>query len=223
MNTFVQKFPNTEEQLTFVDRCIKHIELARKTLWIKPTVHERIYPAESIEETPLSAQEKKHIAGLMRVNHAGEVCAQALYQGQALTARQAMVKEEMQRAANEELDHLAWCHRRLKEVDSHTSYLDPVWYLGALSLGLIAGTLGDRWSLAFLAETEEQVAAHLDSHREKLPVNDQKSLAIIAQMHADEAKHRDMAIEKGAAELPSIIKQAMRLSARLMTTLAYKV
>lgn len=207
----------------FVDQCIQHLELVRNTLCIKPTLHERNYPAEKLAEAHLSAQEKQHIAGLMRVNHAGEVCAQALYQGQSLTARQTTVKQEMQRAANEELDHLAWCHRRLKEVDSHTSYLDPVWYLGALSLGLVAGALGDRWSLAFLAETEEQVTAHLDSHRQQLPVHDQKSRAIIAQMHKDEAKHRDMAMEQGAAELPSIIKQAMRLSARLMTKLAYKI
>jgi ubiquinone biosynthesis monooxygenase Coq7 len=206
-----------------IDTIIKHIELARKTLWVKPSSHERAYPAEATQEKSLSEQDKKHIAGLMRVNHAGEVCAQALYQGQALTARSASIKEKMQSAAHEELDHLAWCNRRLQEVDSHSSYLDALWYIGALSIGIAAGAFGDRWSLAFLAETENQVAAHLESHMTKLPIDDEKSRRIIEQMHQDETKHRNMAIDNGAAELPAVIKQLMRLSARVMTTVAYKL
>lgn len=208
---------------SLLDKMIMHLDLVRRTLSVKSEFPERPYPAEHAQESDLTELEKKHVAGLMRVNHAGEVCAQALYQGQALTARSEKIKAVMQSAAVEELDHLAWCNRRLTELDSRASYLNMIWYLGALSLGITAGVLGDRWSLAFLAETENQVAAHLESHQDKLPVQDERSYQIIAQMHHDERQHRDMALQQGAATLPRWVREAMRMSARVMTHIAYRV
>ena len=211
---------------SFIDKAIMHFDLARKTLLVKPTTHVRDYPVSNIilkQDTELSEKERKHAAGLMRVNHAGEVCAQALYQGQAMTARSQKMAEKMQEAAHEELDHLAWCNQRLVELDSYTSYLNVLWYMGALSIGVAAGLVGDKWNLGFLAETEEQVVQHLDSHLEKLPEQDIKSREVIQQMRDDEAKHRDMAIDQGAAELPTIIKKLMSLSSGIMTRLSYKL
>ncbi|MES2204393.1 MAG: 2-polyprenyl-3-methyl-6-methoxy-1,4-benzoquinone monooxygenase [Pseudomonadota bacterium] len=206
---------------SFVDTIFIHADLARKTLWVQPKDHQRTYPAKNIQENHLSEKEKKHAAGLMRVNHAGEVCAQALYQGQAMTARSYFVKEKMQEAADEELDHLAWCNQRLYELNSHTSYLNLVWYCGAFSLGFIAGMIGDRWSLGFLAETEEQVVRHLESHLGSLPQEDVKSRVIVEQMHDEESQHRDMAFEAGAANLPEFIKRLMTMSSKIMTRAAY--
>jgi ubiquinone biosynthesis monooxygenase Coq7 len=206
---------------SLVDTFLIHADLARKTLCVQPKDHQRMYPAKNIAENILSVQDKKHAAGLMRVNHSGEVCAQALYQGQAITARSPVVKEKMQAAADEELDHLAWCNQRLDELSSHTSYLNVVWYGGALSLGIVAGIIGDRWSLGFLAETEEQVVRHLESHLGTLPPEDDKSRVIVAQMREDEAKHRDMAYEAGAADLPNFIKTMMNISSKVMTKIAY--
>lgn len=206
---------------SLIDTFLIHIDLARKTLCVQPKDHQRIYPAKNTIESNLSEQEKKHSAGLMRVNHSGEVCAQALYQGQAITARSYFVKEKMQEAAEEELDHLAWCNQRLYELGSHTSYLNLVWYCGALSLGLVAGMVGDRWSLGFLAETEEQVVRHLESHLGILPQQDEKSRVIVEQMREDESQHRDMAFEAGAANLPQFIKHLMAMSSKIMTRVAY--
>lgn len=206
---------------SFIDNFLIHADLARKTLCVQPKDHHRIYPAKNSVENILSEQEKKHSAGLMRVNHSGEVCAQALYQGQAITARSYSVKEKMQEAAEEELDHLAWCNQRLYELGSHTSYLNLVWYCGALSLGLIAGMIGDRWSLGFLAETEEQVVRHLESHLGTLPQEDERSRVIVVQMRDDESNHRDMAYEAGAANLPIFIKKLMAISSKIMTRMAY--
>lgn len=206
---------------SLIDSFLIHADLARKTLCVQPTDHHRIYPAKNVIENHLSNTEKKHSAGLMRVNHAGEVCAQALYQGQAITAHSCLVKEKMQEAAEEELDHLAWCNQRLKELNSHTSYLNLIWYCGAFGLGLVAGMIGDRWSLGFLAETEEQVVRHLESHLGNLPPEDEKSRMIIEQMRADESQHRDMAFEAGAANLPEFIKTMMVMSSKIMTRIAY--
>lgn len=206
---------------SLIDTFLIHADLARKTLCVQPKEHQRTYPAKNSIEKNLSEQEKKHAAGLMRVNHAGEVCAQALYQGQALTARSYFIKEKMQEAADEELDHLAWCNQRLYELNSHTSYLNLFWYCGALSIGLVAGMIGDRWSLGFLAETEEQVVQHLESHLGALPQQDEKSRTIVEQMHEDESKHRDMAFEAGAADLPGFIKIMMAMSSKVMTKVAY--
>ena len=208
---------------TLIDTFLIHVDLARKTLCVQPKNHHRIYPAKNIIENNLSEQEKKHAAGLMRVNHSGEVCAQALYQGQAITAHSYFVKEKMQEAAEEELDHLAWCNQRLCELSSHTSYLNIVWYCGALSIGLVAGMIGDRWSLGFLAETEEQVVRHLESHLGSLPEQDEKSRVIVEQMREDESKHRDMAFEAGAADLPRFIKTIMVMTSKVMTKIAYYI
>lgn len=209
--------------LSLIDTFLVHADLARKTLWVQPKTHERNYPAKNLINSDLSEQEKKHSAGLMRVNHAGEVCAQALYQGQSITARSHEVREKMQQAADEELDHLAWCNQRLYELNSHTSYLNLVWYCGALSIGLIAGMIGDRWSLGFLAETEAQVVRHLESHLGTLPHEDEKSRVIVEQMREDESRHRDMAQEAGAANLPGFIKTMMAMSSKIMTKIAYYV
>ncbi len=162
-------------------------------------------------------------ASLMRVNHVGEVCAQALYQGQALTSRSAEVRNKMNEAAEEEIDHLNWCYQRIEQLDSHTSYLNPLWYIGSFTLGLGAGLAGDKWSLGFLAETERQVVAHLESHLERLPEEDTISRAIVSQMAEDEARHADMAVENGAAELPELVKQAMKVTARFMTQLSERI
>jgi len=159
----------------------------------------------------------------MRVNHVGEVCAQALYQGQALTSRSPAVRDKMNKAANEEIDHLNWCYQRIQELDSHTSHLNPFWYLGSFTLGVGAGLAGDKWSLGFLAETEKQVVEHLESHLARLPIEDTVSRAIVEQMAADEAQHAAMAMENGAAELPQSIKKLMKLTANLMTTLSERI
>jgi ubiquinone biosynthesis monooxygenase Coq7 len=159
----------------------------------------------------------------MRVNHVGEVCAQALYQGQALTARDARAREELQRAAREEEDHLAWSAERIAELGGRPSLLNPLWYAGAFAMGAAAGAVGDRWNLAFLAETERQVEEHLSGHLEALPKDDERTRTLVDAMRADEARHRDTALRLGAAELPSPVKRAMRLAAKVMTTVAYRL
>jgi len=180
-------------------------------------------PAESVPDADLQAPEREHAAALMRVNHVGEVCAQALYQGQALVARNSSARDALERAAHEEQDHLAWSAKRIGELGGRPSLLNPVWYAGALVIGAVAGALGDKWNLAFLAETEQQVEEHLSGHLEKLPSEDGRTRAVVAAMRDDEARHRAMAIELGAAELPAPAKLAMRLAARIMTTVAYRV
>ena len=159
----------------------------------------------------------------MRINHCGEVCAQALYQGQALTAKLPEVREKMEQAATEENDHLQWCADRLKELDSHTSFFNPFWYVSSFSIGAVAGLLGDKWSLGFVAETEYQVVRHLQSHLDELPENDKKSRAVIEQMKEDELHHATVAIEAGGAELPTPVKLAMRSMAKVMTKSVYWV
>jgi ubiquinone biosynthesis monooxygenase Coq7 len=159
----------------------------------------------------------------MRVDHAGEVSAQALYQGQGLTARDPVVREKMQQSADEEIDHLVWCRERLQELDSRTSYLDPLWYVGSFTLGALAGLCGDAWSLGFVAETERQVVQHLDSHLHRLPAGDDRSRRILVQMREDEQHHGTVALEAGARELPSPVRRLMRLCSRVMTTTAYYI
>ena len=182
---------------------------------------QRSNPAARIDETSLSQQEKRKSAGLMRVNHSGEVCAQALYRGQLNFAQAKATRHMLEKASLEETDHLAWCDKRLKELDSHRSYLNLFWYWKSYCLGAFAAFLGDRWSLGFLAETETQVEQHLQSHLHKLPENDLKSRAIVQQMKIDEAQHSHAAQRAGAAELPSLIKKMMRTSAKVMTSLSY--
>lgn len=183
----------------------------------------RDYPAKDLPEQPLSAPARRHAAGLMRVNHAGEVAAQALYQGQALTARLEQVRETMEEAAQEEEDHLAWCEARLRELGSGPSMLNPLWYSGAFAIGALAGLVGDRWSLGFLAETEQQVVEHLEKHLGELPPEDERSRKIVAKMRDDEAEHRDTAHQAGAADLPGAVRRMMRIASRIMTRTAYRL
>lgn len=181
------------------------------------------YPAHHIEENHLSETERRHAAALMRINHAGEICAQALYHGQGMVSRAAAVQVNMQQAAMEEGDHLLWCRKRLDELSSHTSYLNPLWYAGSFCIGMVAGMIGDAWSLGFVAETERQVIKHLDGHLRLLPANDLRSRYILKQIETDESKHRDEAMSAGARELPHSIKKVMALTSKVMVKTAYWV
>lgn len=184
----------------------------------------RAYPAAELPpDDGLSADARRHAAGLMRVNHAGEVAAQALYQGQALTARLEDVRSTMEEAAAEEQDHLAWCETRLRELGSQPSLLNPLWYSGSFAIGALAGLAGDRWSLGFLAETEQQVVEHLEKHLGKLPADDQRSREIVRQMRDDEASHRDTARDAGGARLPAPVQSLMRAVSGIMTRTAYRL
>jgi ubiquinone biosynthesis monooxygenase Coq7 len=180
-------------------------------------------PGERVAENPVTDEQRAHAAALMRVNHVGEVCAQALYQGQALTARDAVARATLQKAAREEEDHLAWSAQRIRELGGRPSLLNPLWYAGAFAMGAVAGALGDRWNLAFLAETERQVEEHLSGHLEALPQDDGRTRAVVEGMRADEARHRAAALELGAAELPEPVKRAMRLASKVMTSVAYRL
>lgn len=184
---------------------------------------QRQIPGAGRPEAELSEEERAHVCGLMRVNHVGEICAQALYQGQALTSREPSVRESLRGAADEETEHLAWTEQRLAELGGRKSLLNPLWYAGALSLGVLAGRLGDKWNLGFLAETERQVEAHLDSHLTSLPEQDARSREIVDQMRLDEIRHAETAVRLGAAELPVPFKLAMKLAAKVMTETAYRV
>ena len=183
-------------------------------------------PTPGSSTTPnqyLDAAERKHAAGLMRVNHVGEVCAQALYQSQKLVARNPQIQEMLNHSAQEEMDHLAWCETRLQELGSHTSYLNPLWYAGSFAIGLAAGLAGDKWSLGFVVETEKQVENHLESHLEKLPLADHRSRAIVDQMRVDEIEHGQAALHAGGVTLPDPIQKLMQAMSKVMTTTAYKV
>ena len=205
-----------------VDALILEADKVLRTLFASQTSI-RSHPDKGLPEANLSEAERKHVAGLMRVNHSGEVCAQALYQGQALTSRDPAVRDALREAAHEEIEHLAWTEQRLRELGSHTSWLNPLWYAGSLTMGVLAGKLGDRWNLGFLAETEKQVTAHLESHLERLPEADIKSAAIIGQMAVDETSHAHTAEALGAAQLPPVAKQLMQQTAKVMTALSYRV
>ena len=212
-----------ERQLTFFDRCILQADQALRTIFAEPVGSGRANPAQSDTDEPLSATEKAESISLMRINHAGEVCAQALYQGQALTARNREVRQQMESAAIEENDHLAWCRQRLNELGGHTSYLNPVWYGGSLMIGAATGLLGDRWSLGFLAETEHQVVKHLEGHLQRLPETDRRSRAILRQMREDEAHHKHTALAAGGQQLPWLVKKLMGTRSRIMTRTAYRI
>jgi ubiquinone biosynthesis monooxygenase Coq7 len=182
---------------------------------------DRPNPADPIPESIMNAAERKHAAALMRINHTGEVCAQALYHGQGLVSRSSSIKQKMQQAAMEEGDHLAWCKQRVVLLGSHTSYLNPLWYAGSFSIGVTAGLVGDAWSLGFLAETEQQVVNHLEKHMVQLAHQDHKSHAILNQMQQDEALHRDEAIKAGANKLPSAIQKLMKVMSKVMVKTTY--
>jgi ubiquinone biosynthesis monooxygenase Coq7 len=183
----------------------------------------RLHPDAGMLERDLSDAEKNNAAALMRVNHCGEICAQALYQGQALTARDPEVQRKLAEAALEETEHLAWTAHRIHELGGHVSVLNPLWYTSSLAIGAVAGLLGDKWNLGFLAETERQVGEHLQSHLKKLPEQDDKSRAVVQQMYIDETQHAEMAVALGASELPLPVKLAMQLSGKVMTRTAYWV
>ncbi|MEW5893139.1 MAG: 2-polyprenyl-3-methyl-6-methoxy-1,4-benzoquinone monooxygenase [Pseudomonadota bacterium] len=208
--------------LPIPDKLIIQFDKALRTVFA-PAHSRRPYPDADVPESELSEAEKRHAAGLMRVNHSGEVCAQALYQGQALTARDPEVQKALQAASEEETEHLAWCERRLEELGSRKSLLNPLWYAGSFTLGAIAGALGDKWNLGFLAETERQVEGHLNGHLEKLPEQDAKSRAIVEQMKADEVKHAETAIAHGGAPLPLPVKLAMQATSKILTHTAYRI
>jgi len=181
----------------------------------------RPHPDANVPDAALSAEDKKLAIALMRVNHSGEISAQALYQGQALTARDPAVQKKLQQAAQEETDHLAWTAQRVHDLGGHVSVFNPLWYSGSLAIGALAGLLGDKWNLGFLAETERQVGAHLQSHLQQLPPQDVKSRAVVTQMITDEASHAEMAQKLGGADLPKPLQLAMQASSKVMTRTAY--
>lgn len=212
-----------ERQLTPLDHCIARFDRALRTLFAPAPPAGRPYPGAAVDESPLSEDQRRHAAGLMRVNHAGEICAQALYHGQAATARESRVRDQFEEAAREEADHLSWCEARLKELGDRTSLLDPVWYAGSFVIGAGAGLAGDRWSLGFVVETERQVEAHLGDHLEQLPPGDERSRAVVRQMQEDEARHGQTARQAGGRDLPRPVQEAMRLTAGIMKALAYRI
>jgi len=214
---------NKFRHYSLADRIIGHVDQALYDVFCEQRAS-RANPSDSAEEKEaLAPTQSKKAASLMRVNHAGEVCAQALYHGQSLTARDSSLRDKLRQASNEESDHLAWCRSRLSELDSRPSYLDPLLYAGSMAIGTAAGILGDRWNLGFLAETEHQVVRHLDSHLARLPQQDAKSRAIVSQMREDELGHAELAENLGAAELPKPVKSLMHLTAKVMTTLTERI
>lgn len=214
----------SQRALSFVDKLICGVDRALRTTVPGTSTANRQRPTPNqAPENTLNEQESRHSAGLMRVNHSGEVCAQALYQGQALTARLPRVRQEMEQAADEEIDHLAWCEQRLNELDSHTSVLNPLWYGLSFGLGAVAGWASDRISLGFVAATEEQVCRHLRDHLERLPTDDLASRAIVQQMLSDEARHAHTALQAGGHDFPAPVKAAMSAVSRLMTSTSYRL
>ena len=205
-----------------VDRLIIGLDRGLRTLFA-PAQARRPEPGADLPEAELAPEERADAAALMRVNHTGEVCAQALYQGQMLTARDPAVRELLAVAADEETDHLAWTHARIEALGGRDSRLDPLFYAGAFAMGALSGLAGDRWNLGFLAETERQVEGHLAGHLERLPAADAKSRTVLEQMRADESKHARTAVDHGGAELPEPVRLAMKLLSRVMTRTTYYV
>ncbi|MGF1642235.1 MAG: 2-polyprenyl-3-methyl-6-methoxy-1,4-benzoquinone monooxygenase [Thiotrichales bacterium] len=210
-------------QYTFFDNVLMQLEKGVHAIHVSQPGTDRKAPAANTAESELNDVERRHAAGLMRVNHSGEIAAQALYNGQALFARRQDVRERLENSAREEADHLDWCKERLEQLGAGTSLLGPMWYWGSFAIGALASATGDRWSLGFIKETEDQVIEHLKGHLQSLPERDLKSKAIIEQMIEDEAKHGDAAVEAGAASLPLPIRLLMRATAKIMTTASYRV
>ena len=208
--------------LTTFDRLLDDAQRALETVLGAP-VAERANPAAGEPEVVLDEDERRHAAGLMRINHVGEVCAQALYCGQAAVARDAVTRDHLLHAAQEETDHLAWCGDRLRELHSRPSLLNPLWYAGSYAIGALAGLRGDGWNLGFVVETEHQVEAHIDEHLQSLPPADARSRAILQTMKSDEARHAAEAEHAGARVLPPPLPSAMALASRLMKTIAYRI
>ena len=212
-----------QRRLSLLDKLITEADSVMRTITNRGNQAERTSPSQGPSDTELSESERAHVAGLMRVNHTGEVCAQALYQGQALTAKLPTVREEMQQAAAEEIDHLVWCEERLQELGSHTSYLNPAWYGMSFALGAIAGAIGDKVSLGFVAATEERVCHHIKDHLTQLPDEDRKSQLILQQMLADEQRHGENALAAGGTEFPRPVKDAMSAVSQVMTRTSYRI
>ncbi len=210
-------------KLTRLDQLLSGVNKALTTLVAPDERISRTYPAATLDKVELDERQRVHAAGLMRVNHAGEVAAQGLYQGHAAVARDRSIEEQMQKAADEEFDHLAWCEQRLDELGEKPSRLSPVWFGGAFAIGALSGVFGDMWSLGFIAETERQVCEHLDGHLDKLPKEDARSRKIVTTMRDEEAAHGENAIAAGAAELPKAVKALMQATAKVMTTTAYRL
>lgn len=205
-----------------IDQAIIQFDKALRTVFA-PALTVRPVPGNDLPDAPLDDTEKRHAAALMRVNHCGEICAQALYQGQALMSKDAGIRKALEGASHEETEHLAWTEQRISELGGRKSLLNPLWYGSSLAVGMLAGRFGDRWNLGFLAETERQVEAHLHGHLEKLPAADRKSRAIVTQMKEDEISHANTAVRLGASDLPVPVKKVMRLVSKLMTGTAYHI
>ena len=211
----------SKRQYSPLDILINNFDIGLRTLSGNAPSTGRADPAHSHTEQDLNEAQKTLAGRLMRINHAGEVAAQGLYQGQALTAKLPLVREQMEQAAAEENDHLRWCRQRANELGTHTSLLDPIWYFGSIAIGASAGLAGDKWSLGFVAETERQVVRHLDDHLKRLPPEDEQSRAILEQMREDELHHATTAVKAGGAELPAAIKSLMQLTSKIMTKTAF--
>ena len=210
-------------QISRADNLIHQFDTVLRTLVPKAAQPSRPSPANVQPESFLDEEQRRQVAGLMRINHTGEVCAQALYQGQALTARLPRVRESMEKAADEEVDHLAWCEQRIRQLGSHTSVLNPLFYGLSFGIGASAGLISDRISLGFVAATEDQVCKHLDEHLQQLPTQDEKSRAILEQMREDEAKHSTSALDAGGLRFPAPVKFGMSLVAKVMTKTTYRI
>ncbi len=213
----------TARHLTRIDRLLGGLQQAMETMTGVPPAAQRPSPGQGQTETVLKPAQRRDVAGLMRIDHTGEVCAQALYLGQAALARTLTTKTYLKQAAREETDHLAWCAERLQQLNSHPSLLNPLWYMGSYAIGATAAALDDPISLGFIIETEHQVEAHLQEHLQRLPANDHRSAAILKQMQADEARHALNATERGGRELPAPVRQLMRLASGIMKTVAYRI
>jgi len=209
--------------MSHIDRLILEFDTSLRSVAGGANAQRPIPGSDLGGNSGLDSFERKHAAGLMRVNHVGEVCAQALYQAQKLVARNPEIQEMLNHSGQEEMDHLAWCETRLHELGSHTSYLNPLWYAGSFAIGLAAGLAGDKWSLGFVAETEKQVENHLESHLETLPKEDRRSRAIVDQMRLDEIAHGQAAKNAGGANLPEPLQKIMQAMSKVMTATAYKI
>ena len=213
----------SQRQLTTIDRLIGQLDAALRTALSSAPVPHRNSPSAELEETELTEEQRQHAIGLMRVNHAGEVCAQALYQGQALTAKLPEVGAKMREAADEEIDHLAWCEQRIEQLGGKTSALNPLWYGMSFAMGAGAGLISDKLSLGFVAATEDQVCQHLEKHLDELPVEDKKSRLVVEQMLEDEARHAETALEAGGHRFPKPALKLMTLISSAMTKSSYKI
>lgn len=214
---------SSQRQYSPIDRLLLQADAAMRTLIPNSSHASRPSPAVVEPKSTLDAEQMRHIAGLMRINHTGEVCAQALYQGQALTAKLPEIREQMELAAEEEVDHLVWCEQRIRELGSQTSLLNPLFYGLSFAIGATAGAISDKVSLGFVAATEDQVCKHLDDHLQQIPATDRKSRAILEQMRIDEEEHAHIALEAGGYRFPAPIKFGMSLMAKVMTSSTYRI